>query len=117
MQTLTEVVSSVPKCVLIATLPASATEVADSQIGQIVLDALQTRIVRVGSSVKPVEDEEIFEVVRRRLFEHIKDPSLVDLVAKRYKDMYHNRYRDLPEFCDRMEYANKIKNHIHFILN
>lgn len=109
MQTLTEVVSSVPKCVLIATLPASATEVADSQIGQIVLDALQTRIVRVGSSVKPVEDEEIFEVVRRRLFEQIKDPSVVDLVAKRYKDMYHNRYRDLPEFCDRMEYANKIK--------
>ena len=109
MQTLTEVVSSVPKCVLIATLPASATEVADSQIGQTVLDSLQTRIVRIGSSVKPVDDEEIFEVVRRRLFEQINDTDVVDLVAKRYKDMFHNRYRDLPEYCDKMEYANKIK--------
>ena len=73
MQTLTEVVSVVPKCVLIATLPASATEVADSQIGQTVLDSLHTRIVRIGSSVKPVDDDEIFEVVRRRLFEQIND--------------------------------------------
>ena len=109
MQTLTEVVSAIPKCVLIATLPASATEVADSQIGQTVLDSLQTRIVRIGSSVKPVDDEEIFEVVRRRLFEQINDTAVVDLVAKRYKDMFHNRYRDLPEYCDKMEYANKIK--------
>ena len=109
MQTLTEVISSVPQCVLIATLPASATEVADSQIGQTVLDSLQTRIVRIGSSVKPVDDEEIFEVVRRRLFEQINDTDVVDLVAKRYKDMFHNRYRDLPEYCDKMEYANKIK--------
>ena len=23
--------------------------------------------------------------------------------------MFHNRYRDLPEYCDKMEYANKIK--------
>ena len=77
MQTLTEVVSAIPKCVLIATLPASATEVADSQIGQTVLDSLQTRIVRIGSSVKPVDDEEIFEVVRRRLFEQINDTAVV----------------------------------------
>ena len=109
MQTLTEVVSSVPRCVLIATLPASATEVSDSQVGQMVLDALQTRIVRVGTSVKPVDDEEIFEVVRRRLFEQINDVEKVDIVARRYKDMYHNRYHDLPEYCDKMEYANKIK--------
>ena len=61
MQTLTEVVSSVPRCVLIATLPASATEVASSAIGQQILTALENRIVRVGTSIKPVEDEEIFE--------------------------------------------------------
>ena len=109
MQTLTEVVSSVPRCMLIATLPASATEVADSAAGQTVLDALQTRIVRIGSSVKPVDDEEIFEVVRRRLFEHIDDERIVDLVARRYKDMYHNRRLDLPDYCDRMDYAQKIK--------
>lgn len=109
MQTLTETVASVPRCVLIATLPASKTEVSDSQIGQEVLDSLQERIVRIGANVKPVDDEEVFEVVRRRLFEQINDEYLVDLVAKRYKDMIHNRRNDLPDYSDRIEYANKIK--------
>lgn len=109
MQTLTEVVSSVPRCVLIATLPASKTEVGDSQIGQEILDTLQERIVRVGANVKPVDDEEVFEVVRRRLFEQISDLNVVDAVSKRYKDMFHNRRNDLPDYCDRIEYQNKIK--------
>lgn len=109
IQTLTEVVSSVPKSVLIATLPASKTEVSDSVIGQEILDALQNRIVRIGANVKPVDNEEVFEVVRRRLFEQIYDEAVVDLVTKRYKEMYNNRRQDLPEFCNKMEYAKKIK--------
>lgn len=109
MQTLTEIVSRVPKCVLIATLPSSATEVASSEIGQEVLDALQNRIVRISASVKPVDDEEIYEVVRRRLFENIIDTEVVDLVAARYKRMIHNRRTDLPAYSDRQEYTNLIK--------
>src|SRR5574344_930432 len=109
MQTLTEVVSSIPKCVLIATLPASKTEVADSQIGQEILDSLQERIVRIGANVKPVDDDEVFEVVRRRLFEQINDDAVVELVAKRYKDMFANRRNDLPDYCTKIEYANRIK--------
>ena len=109
IQTLTEVVSGVPRCVLIATLPASKTEVADSQIGQEILDSLQERIVRIGAKVKPVEDQEVYEVVRRRLFEQIYDDSIIDSVAKRYKDMYHNRRNDLPDYADKIEYLNQIK--------
>lgn len=51
IQTLTEVVSSIPRCVLIVTLPASASEIAGTQKGQEILDALQNRVVRIGSSV------------------------------------------------------------------
>lgn len=109
MQTLTEIVSRVPQCVLIATLPSSATEVASSEIGQEVLDALQNRIVRISTSVKPVDDKEIYEVVRRRLFENIIDQNVVNQIAERYKRMYHNRHNDLPTSCDRLEYANLIK--------
>ena len=109
MQTLTEVVSSVPRCVLIATLPASATEVASSAIGQQILTALESRIVRVGTSIKPVEDEEIFEVVRRRLFDNIGNPEVIELVLNRYKNTYHNRRSDLPTQADRMEYINKMR--------
>ena len=108
IQTLTEAVSSVPQCVLLATLPASATEVASSAIGQEVLDALQKRIVRIGASEKPVADEEIYEVIRRRLFDNL-DYEIIDKVAEKYKSMYHNRRTDLPSGCDGMEYANRIR--------
>ena len=109
IQTLTEVVSSIPRCVLIVTLPASATEVAANVIGQEVLSSLETRVVRVGTSVKPVDDEEIFEVVRRRLFERMPDSTIIDRVAKKYQDMYHNRRGDLPPQCDNLAYANLIR--------
>lgn len=109
MQTLTEVVASVPNTVLICTLPASATEVASSEIGQEILSALETRVIRVGSSVKPVDDEEIYEVVRRRLFDGKPDINIVNQVAKKYKDMYHNRRDALPTEADRMAYAARIK--------
>ena len=109
MQTLTEVVASIPKTVLICTLPASAREVASSEIGQEILSALETRVVRVGSSVKPVDDEEIFEVVRRRLFDKMEKPEVIEQVARKYKDMYHNRRSALPVEADRVAYVERIK--------
>lgn len=109
MQALTEAVSSVPQTVLIATLPASATEVSNSEIGQKILDALEARIVRIGSSIKPVDDEEIFEVVRRRLFESFFDWEMIDVVAERYRKMYDNRRNDLPANSASSAYANKIR--------
>ena len=109
MQTLTEVVSSIPKTVLICTLPASAREVSSSEIGQEILSSLETRVVRVGTSVKPVDDEEIYEVVRRRLFDRMADDSVINQVARKYKDMYHNRRDSLPAEADRVAYAERIK--------
>jgi hypothetical protein len=109
LQTLTESVAATPRCVLIATLPASATEVAASDIGQQILSSLENRIVRVGTGIKPVDDEEIFEVVRRRLFENVGNQDVIEQVLARYKSTYHNRYRDLPDYADRIDYMNKIR--------
>ena len=109
LQTLTESVAAVPKCVLIATLPASATEVASSEIGQQILSSLENRIVRVGTGIKPVDDEEIFEVVRRRLFDNVGNPEVIEQVLTRYKNTYHNRRSDLPVEADRTDYINKMR--------
>lgn len=109
VQTLTEVVSSVPRSALIATLPASATEVASSEIGQEILSSLETRIVRIGAPVKPVDDEEIFEVVRRRLFESFSSQEDIEEVISRYKNTYHNAHSCLPSHADRAEYVNKLR--------
>lgn len=109
VQTLTEVVASVPKCVLIATLPASANEIANSAVGQEVLSSLETRIVRVGTSVKPVDDEEIFEVVRRRLFESFTDEAVIEQVANKYKKMYYDQKKNYPDEAGTATYAAKIR--------
>lgn len=108
-QTLTEVVASVPQTVLICTLPASATEVVSSEIGQEILSVLQTRVVRVGGEAQLVKDDEIFEVIRRRLFDGRPNAEVVNQVARKYKDMYHNRRDALPPEADRIAYADRIK--------
>lgn len=109
VQALTEVVAAVPRCVLIASLPASATEVSASKIGTEILSSLETRIVRVGSNIKPVDDEEIYEVVRRRLFERFESEAEIENVANSYKNTYHNVRSYLPSGSDNMAYINKIK--------
>lgn len=109
IQTLTEAVSETPQSVLIATLPASATEVASTQIGTTILQSLQTRIVRIGSSVKPVDDEEVFEVVRRRLFEQMPDEKFMASVANRYKKMYYDNPAFYPDGAGTAAYAERIR--------
>lgn len=69
IQELSEAVADTDQCVLVATLPASVMEVAASPESQAILTTLSNRMSRVGADTKPVADEEIFEVVRRRLFE------------------------------------------------
>jgi hypothetical protein len=71
MQQLTESVQQVPGAVVVATLPASKYEVAQSEKGQEAFVTLEKRFQRLGADVKPVADEEIYEVVRARLFESI----------------------------------------------
>ncbi|MCF2635064.1 ATP-binding protein [Prevotellamassilia timonensis] len=109
MQSLTETVASVRRCVLITTLPASATEIASSEVGQEILTALQNRVIRVGTSVTPVDDDEIFEVIRRRLFESIGDQSTIKVVVDRYRKYYNKRSSELPTHANNGTYAELIR--------
>lgn len=109
MQALTEAVSSVPKVVLITTLPSSDTEVAGSAIGTKILSALEARVVRVGTSIKPVGDDEIYEVIRRRLFESIGDPIAIETVVQRYRKYYNKRSSELPQFVNNGTYPDLIR--------
>ena len=109
IQALTETVSQVPKCVLIITLPASSSEVSSSEEGVAILQALNNRIVRVGTNVKPVGDEEVFEVVRRRLFEKITRTEPIENAVSRFRALYERYKADLPEFCLSSDYGEKMK--------
>jgi hypothetical protein len=108
IQELSEAVQSVQNCVLIATLPASAMEVSASQIGAEILNALSNRLSRVSADTTPVNDEEIFEVVRRRLFEDIGDKTEIEKTAADYLEMYNKIKQEIPVYAIKPDYRDKI---------
>jgi Protein of unknown function (DUF499) len=109
MQELTEAVMGTDNCVLIATLPASAQELAASPISSQILTALENRITRVGANMKPVEDDEIFEVVRRRLFEDLGSEEEIDKVISAYTMLYQSLLSEIPSYALKSEYRDKLR--------
>ena len=109
MQELTQAVSESNHCVAIITLPASAAEVSNTAQAHQVLTSLEQRVRRVGSDTKPVADEEIYEVIRRRLFEDIGDAAQIEAVASKYLQMYQENWMEMPPHATKSDYKEKIK--------
>ena len=112
IQQLTEAVQQVPGAVVVATLPASKYEVAQSEKGQEVFVTLEKRFQRLGADVKPVADEEIYEVVRARLFESVApqtDPQYPKEVAQAYQAMYAAHANEVPPEATKNTYRELIE--------
>lgn len=109
MQILSETIAETDKVVGVITLPASAHEVASSPEAQNILNTLENRLSRVGADTKPVADNEIFEVVRRRLFEDIGDEEVIEQTVSAYMQMYEELWLELPPEARKGEYRKKLK--------
>jgi hypothetical protein len=111
IQELSESVSSTNHCVAVITLPASPLEVASSKKGAQILISLNNRLSRVGQDTKPVEGDEIFEVIRRRLFEDLGDPSEIEKVINHYHDYYKTLdfNHEIPSHAARGTYKERIR--------
>ncbi len=109
IQELSETVASMNKCVVVATLPASVEEVANSEKAAQILSSLTNRLGRVGADTKPVADEEIFEVIRRRLFEDLGSQDVIDATVNKYFALYNELKSEVPEYASRSEYKERIK--------
>lgn len=108
MQELTEAVAGTENCVAVITLPASPQEVGNTPEAQAILSSLQKRVSRVGADTQPVADDEIYEVIRRRLFEDIGDPQIIEAVVSRYMDMYQQYWTELPPNANKGEYRQRL---------
>lgn len=108
VQELTESIDSAKNVVLVATLPASVSEVANSEKGSEILTSLENRFVRIGQDTKPVGEDEIFEVIRRRLFDDLGDESERKKVLDRYMTHYEELAfnHELPENATKQSYRN-----------
>jgi len=116
VQTLTEAAKLVPTAIVLASLPESDVG-AGSQRGVAALRALEKTFGRVQALWKPVATEEAFEIVRRRLFEPVRDAAGRDAICRTFADAYVPRvpnYRPKPRrgvitrrSCRRIRFTRK----------
>lgn len=107
LQELTEAVATTKTSVLVITLPAS-TQAFDTNAIQ-ALNKLQTVAGRVESVVQPVEGMEIYEVIRKRLFDDIGTEKQHAKVAQWFFSLYHELEDAVPAEFKTTEYRSKIE--------
>lgn len=107
VQALTEAAKLVPTAVVLASLPESEPEAGSSR-GVATLKALEKIVGRVQALWRPVATEEAFEIVRRRLFEPIKDLKTRDIICRAFADAYIAEGAKLPSETQEGRYFERM---------
>ncbi len=106
-QALTEAAKLVPTAIVLASLPESDVE-AGSQRGVAALRALEKTFGRIQALWKPVATEEAFEIVRRRLFEAVRETKARDAVCRAFADAYIAEGPKLPAETQEGRYYDRL---------
>jgi len=107
IQSLTEAAKLVPNAVVLASLPDSNSQ-AGGPRGLAVLQALEAVFNRVQALWKTVSPEEAFEIVRRRLFESIRDAKARDEVCRAFADAYIAEGGKVPQETQEARYYDRM---------
>ncbi len=107
IQALTEATKLVPNAILLGSLPESEVE-AGSQRGVAALRALEKAFGRVQALWKPVATEEAFEIVRRRLFDPVRDENAREMVCRAFADAYVAEGAKLPTETQEARYYDRL---------
>lgn len=111
-QALTEAAKASPRTLVVATIPASDGETG-GEGGREAAARLKNIFGRVESPWRPADAEEGFEIVRRRIFQPITDPSLFtsrDAVAKTFANLYQGQPQEFPDGCRDSAYEKRIRD-------
>ncbi len=103
MQELTETVKSLDRALLVVTLPASVMEYPDEEKAEALLSKLQKVAGRVEKIYAPVSGDEIYEVIRRRLFSNVDE-----IAAKEIVNEFIEYYEREGIVIDKAEYREKM---------
>src|SRR5208283_3882060 len=107
IQSLTEAAKLVPNAVVLASLPESDSQ-AGGPRGVAALRALESVFNRVQALWKTVAPEEAFEIVRRRLFEQIRNTKARDQVCRAFADAYVAEGTKLPQETQESRYFDRM---------
>jgi hypothetical protein len=109
LKALTEAVIVSEECALIATLPSSVTEgFEEVEKVERILSELQKIFGRVEKIYTPVGGEEVYEIIRKRLFEDLGDPEEHRKVVEEYFSLYQKLGEDIPSECKDAGYKEKM---------
>lgn len=108
IQALTQAVRRSSNAVLVVTLPESAVE-AGGEGGADALSRLDSILGRIEAKWEPLEVNETFEVVRRRLFGRVRDEIVRDRVCEAFSRMYASSRRDYPQEVSEPRYLDRMK--------
>ena len=109
-QALTEAVKAAPQALLVASLPQSQIEVGGTG-GKEALASLEDTFGRLEFNWRPANQEESYEIVRRRLFEPISDPALFaerDAVISAFFGVYAKNKAEFPTVTSDGQYENRM---------
>ncbi|BAF59044.1 predicted ATPase [Pelotomaculum thermopropionicum SI] len=108
LQELSESVAASEKTALVLTLPASILEHYDEEAEK-ALAQLQKVSGRVESIYVPVEGMEVYEVIRKRLFEDPGDQKVHRLVAEEYLKLYQGLGTEVPGEVRETAFREKVE--------
>ena len=108
VQTLTEAVRRSKNAALVVTLPESDVE-AGGEMGAQALARLDHILGRIEAVWQPLEVNETFEVVRRRLFESSIDERERDRTCEAFVRMYSSNRREYPQGVGESQYLERMK--------
>src|SRR5581483_11129540 len=109
-QALAEAARQAPQTLVVAAIPSSDVEVG-GEAGKRALERISNIFRRLDAPWRPASTEEGFEIVRRRLFEPIADPSQSaqrDAVAKAFSQLYRKETGEFPAHCREAAYEQRI---------
>ena len=109
VQALTEAAKATKNVIVVASLPASDIE-KGGEYGEIALERMENVFSRIETAWVPATDTERFEIVRRRLFEPIKDYASRDTVCRAFSEMYQENRADFPQECREAAYEERMKS-------
>ena len=108
VQSLTEAVKNAERSQLVASIPESDIEIG-GEAGQAALERIQHTIGRLEGIWRPVDADEGFEIVRRRLFSPVRDQTAHDAVCRAFTQLYDENPSDFPVECRDAPYLDRLR--------
>ena len=106
LQELSEAVANCPNACLVATLTSQITEHLEAEQAERTYESLEKVLGRIEKVRQTVEGTEIYEVIRRRLFEKLGNEADHRVTAEAYWEMYRKLGEDVPSACRELSYRD-----------